>query len=251
MGHNTPKPSSGTICRTQAIGAKLGCPIAQDARVLDLGCGAGHTVYAYRDAGFDCCGFDIKDYLSLRDESDRRHFSIGFDEGNRLPFSDGQFDLVISEQVFEHVKDQALLLRELHRVMRPGGLSLHVFPARYAPIEPHIFVPFGSILMHCWYYRFWAAVGIRNQYQRGLSAREVAHRNACYAVEGLNYVPSSLYNAIGREIGFQVHWFEQENFDTSHRRLIRLAGRVNRVVPLLGWSARTFHTRRLALLKPR
>ncbi|MBM4127878.1 MAG: class I SAM-dependent methyltransferase, partial [Nitrospira sp.] len=249
MGHDTPQSSSGTIRRTQAIGAKLGCPIADGARVLDLGCGAGRTVYAYRDAGFDACGFDIKDYLSLRDESDRRHFSIGFDEGNRLPFADEQFDLVISEQVFEHVKDQAPLLRELHRIMRPGGLSLHVFPARYAPIEPHIFVPFGSILMHRWYYRIWATLGIRNQYQRGLSAREVAHRNACYAVEGLNYVPSSLYNAICREIGFRVYWFEQENFDTSHRRLIRLAGRVNRVVPLLGWGARTFHTRRLALIK--
>lgn len=225
-------------------------PLSSEFCILDFGCGAGETVYAWREAGYDCFGFDITDYLKLKNEVDRKFFSIGFSSHNTLPFQDCSFDLVISEQVFEHVQDQAAMLRELYRVMKPGAVSFYVFPARYALIEPHIFVPLGSVLMHQWYYRFWAMLGIRNKYQRGLYASEVAHRNACYALEGLNYVQNSLYNAIGREIGFEVKWFEQENFDTSHRWLIRLVGRLNKILPALGWCARTFYTRRLALIKP-
>lgn len=42
----------------------------------------------------------------------------------RMPFPDAHFDVVICSRVLEHVQDDQLAMRELHRVMRPGGIGL-------------------------------------------------------------------------------------------------------------------------------
>jgi SAM-dependent methyltransferase len=167
-----------------------------------------------------------------------------------LPFDDNTFDLIISEQVLEHVMDQVGLLRELHRVMRPGGCAVHVFPGRYSPIEPHIYVPFGGVFGHRWWYKLWAMLGIRNEYQQGLSSTEVADRNAFYFVGSLNYVSNSCYEAVWRQLGYEYKWLDQENFETSDRTFVHMVGYLNRVLPLIGWLNRTFHTRRVLLCKP-
>jgi SAM-dependent methyltransferase len=236
--------------RRAAILARFGIAIPHTAHILDFGCGAGRTVYSILDQGYiNTVGYDIKDYLSLRDPADRSRFFIADAAGGRLPFDDNTFDLIISEQVLEHVMDQIGLLRELHRVMRPGGCAIHVFPAKYSPIEPHIHVPFGGVLGHRWWYKLWALLGIRNEFQQGLSADEVADRNAYYLVEGLNYVPNSCYEVVWRMLGYDYNWIDQENFDTSQRALVRRVGRLNKVLPLIGWLNRTFHTRRVLLRK--
>lgn len=240
------------VKRRAATLARFGITIPKTAHILDFGCGAGRTVYSLSEQGYtNTVGYDIKDYLSLRDPADRSRFFIAdAAEGRgRLPFDDNTFDFIISEQVLEHVMDQVGLLQELHRVMRPGG-CIHVFPARYAPIEPHIHVPFGGVLGHRWWYKLWALLGIRNEYQKGLSAEEVADLNAYYFVERLNYVPNSCYEAVWRRLGYGYNWIDQENFDTSERALVRSVGRLNRVLPLIGWLNRTFHTRRVLLTKP-
>jgi hypothetical protein len=51
-----------------------------------------------------------------------------------------------SNQVFEHVMDYPTTLREIHRVLTPGGAFLHIFPSRYKFIEPHMLVPLGGVL---------------------------------------------------------------------------------------------------------
>lgn len=146
--------------------------------------------------------------------------------------------------------DQVGLLRELHRIMRPGGHALHVFPARYCLIEPHMYVPLGGLMGHRWWYKVWASAGIRNEYQKDLSADETANRIACYFVEGLNYVPSSCYEVVWAQLVYVWKWIDQENFDTSERAIVRMLGKLNRALPVIGWLNRSFHTRRVYLRKP-
>jgi SAM-dependent methyltransferase len=52
----------------------------------------------------------------------------------RLTFDDATFDLIISQDVFEHVPDPDVGFREVHRVLRPGGR--HVFTVPYDPALP-------------------------------------------------------------------------------------------------------------------
>jgi len=238
--------------RRAAILNKCGITISKDLDILDFGCGAGKTVYSLLDQGYiNTVGFDIKDYLSLRDPEDRTKFFIADKVGGngRLPFDDNTFDFIISEQVLEHVLDQVGILRELHRVMRPGGCAIHVFPARYSFLEQHMFVPFGGVFAHRWWYKLWALLGIRNKHQEGMSPQEVAERNAFYFVDGLNYVSNSCYEVVWDNLGYEYRWIDQENFDTSERVFVRLVGKLNQVLPLIGWLNRTFHTRRVLLKK--
>lgn len=55
---------------------RVGYPLKNGARFLDIGCGAGWSTYEFRDKGYDAYGFDIHDGLEYREPSDRQHFGF-------------------------------------------------------------------------------------------------------------------------------------------------------------------------------
>ena len=169
-----------------------GVPIMGSTKVLDLGCGAGKLVQAAREQGYDFhgCGLGLRD---AHTDADARLVDEGIlrdIERNpyHLPFDDRTFDVVISDQVFEHVMDYPTTLREVHRVMKPGGAFLHIFPPRYMPIEPHVLVPLGTMLRQRWWLKTWAMVGIRNEFQTRMSAQEACEANHTYLTSHTNYL---------------------------------------------------------------
>ena len=59
-----------------------------------------------------------------------------------LPFSDASLDVVICNHVYEHVSDSTKLMKELFRILKPGGMVyLGAMNARW-PMEPHYDIPF-------------------------------------------------------------------------------------------------------------
>jgi SAM-dependent methyltransferase len=92
------------------------------ARVMDLGCGAGDSVDLFRalDPEVDWVGVDIEDSHEVSGRTRADAEFVTFD-GRRLPFEDSSFDLVYCKQVLEHVEHPPELLREVARVLRPGG----------------------------------------------------------------------------------------------------------------------------------
>ena len=102
-------------------------------RLLDLGCGEGrHVISAYVEGeitaiGVDLCLDDLKtaqqkaqDYL----ESDQQQKAFGLANADalNLPFADNSFDKVICSEVLEHIPDYAGALKEIQRILKPGGL---------------------------------------------------------------------------------------------------------------------------------
>jgi len=169
-----------------------GVSISRTTKVLDLGCGAGKLVQAARDSGYDFygCGLGLRDAHTDADaalvaQGILREITL---DPYHLPFEDCTFDAVISDQVFEHVMDYPTTLREVHRVMKPGGAFLHIFPPRYMPIEPHVHVPLGTMLRQRWWLKTWAMVGIRNEFQTKMSAREATEANHTYLTSHTNYL---------------------------------------------------------------
>lgn len=110
----------------RAILEALHGPLAPGARVLDFGCGDGNSVRAWRDYGFDARGCDVAlhDDATSRDMQNAGLLLPISHQPYRLPFADQSFD-VVSNEVFEHVQDYAAAISEVHRVLRPGGFSLH------------------------------------------------------------------------------------------------------------------------------
>jgi len=96
------------------------------ASVLDIGCGSGRLlrkVHAYwpeaRLSGVDPAHKMLEVARQLTPEA---HFSIG--SGEALPLEDASVDLALSTISFHHWRDQAAGVREVARVLRPGGSFL-------------------------------------------------------------------------------------------------------------------------------
>jgi len=58
-------------------------------------------------------------------------------DGDRTPFVTGSFDLVINNQVLEHVTDLDVVVHEIARVLKPGGSCLSLFPDKGVWREGH------------------------------------------------------------------------------------------------------------------
>jgi len=117
------------------------------ARILDYGCGAGEVVAAGRARGLNFAGADVYYGGSeTRTDAERAGLlgtSIHEIRAGRLPFADASFELVTNNQVMEHVDDLDAVLREIHRVLRPGAVVLSIFPSRDVFREGHIGIPFS------------------------------------------------------------------------------------------------------------
>jgi SAM-dependent methyltransferase len=103
-------------------------PVA-NARVLDVGTGAGSNLRMLRDAGYhNVVGLDASDAaISFCAKK-------GFDivrKGDicEMPFGDGSMDIILATDVVEHVDDDARAVREIERVLAPGGTALLTVPA--------------------------------------------------------------------------------------------------------------------------
>jgi SAM-dependent methyltransferase len=113
----------------EAPGLRALLPPLDGLRVLDAGCGGGRTSAWLVEQGAGVVGIDTSEELLrlARDRLPSATFVHG-DLAEPLPFEDGSFDVVVSSLVMHYLRDWAPALRELRRVLRPGGvvaLSTH------------------------------------------------------------------------------------------------------------------------------
>ena len=97
----------------------------KDLRVLEVGCGLGTDGAQFAQAGADYTGIDLTeaavDLARRRFELFNLDGSFRVADAERLDFPDNSFDLVYSHGVLHHTPDTAAAVREIHRVLRPGG----------------------------------------------------------------------------------------------------------------------------------
>lgn len=94
-------------------------PERKGARVLDVGCGVGQVVARLTEAGFEAHGVDVSEPSIAR----ARKFCencIVYD-GSRLPYPDNHFAVAGALNVLEHVEEAEGFLRDVVRVVEPGG----------------------------------------------------------------------------------------------------------------------------------
>ena len=109
-------------------------------RILDWGCGHGHAADALQRGGLDVVALE---YLPDQPEGSivpLSHFpdveALATREPVKLPFPSASFDAVLSLGVLEHVPDPEGSIREIHRVLLPGGrFYVYKLPNRFSYLE--------------------------------------------------------------------------------------------------------------------
>jgi SAM-dependent methyltransferase len=134
-------------------------------KILDFGCGAGRLVAEGRAAGLDIWGADVYYGGSATRRAAEAAGLLGTFireiRDGRIPFPDATFDLVVNNQVLEHVEDLDHELAGIHRVLKPGGVALSVFPSRDVWREGHIGIPFAHWFPRGSRARLWYAWALR------------------------------------------------------------------------------------------
>lgn len=192
-------------------------------KVLDFGCGTGSFVRRLRSLGYDAHGCDIGVDWQDPDSDWSRGLPAEAWESSahlhaidatpyRLPFPDHTFDAVVSITVMEHVQNKAEAFAEIARVLKPEGQAIHLFPSKWYLLgEPHMHVPLVSWFwpkVPRWWLALWAMAGIRNEFQKGMTWRQVVAMNADYCSLGLAYFSRSQYERLAPG---KIHWASRFN----------------------------------------
>lgn len=111
--------------------------------LVDVGCGNGAQTLEFSENFDRLSGIDInEEYLGeFQREITRRGLGArvrtAASEGAAIPVDDHSADCVMSFTVLEHVPDQMASLREMHRILRPGGRLILTVPNRWWIFETH------------------------------------------------------------------------------------------------------------------
>ncbi len=102
----------------------------KDKKVLEIGFGEGYGSYQLSELASELTGVDISAELvrhaSRKYKRDNLSFSLA--DGARLPFEDRSFDVVVSSQALEHVRDYMSFIKEAARVLKKGGTAIFGTP---------------------------------------------------------------------------------------------------------------------------
>jgi SAM-dependent methyltransferase len=97
--------------------------LPRGARVLDAGCGTGFTVQRLREHGYEAVG--VEPSAGMREQAIANNPGVRILDGDieHLPLPDSELDAVVCIEVLRYLKDPSTALRELARVLKPGGTA--------------------------------------------------------------------------------------------------------------------------------
>jgi len=121
-------------------------------RVFDFGFGNAQYAVGFAQAGAEVAGVEVNETLVDLAKENAAAQGVQADlqlyDGDRIPFGDNSFDYAYSLSVLEHVSDLRGALKEIARVVKPGGAFYLSYPNRFRPRETHTGILFLSYLPH-------------------------------------------------------------------------------------------------------
>lgn len=115
---------------------------------LDLGCSRGIITQYLGQFYSKTVGVDV-DNLALkyaRDHNKSKTISFTLSKENKIPFSNNCFDVVVFNQIYEHVENPERIFREIRRVLRKNGICFFGARNKFGIFDGHYSLPFLSWL---------------------------------------------------------------------------------------------------------
>ena len=122
-------------------------------KILELGSGSGPFLAHMKNMGFDIVGVEpdpcsYKSAVKLLIKNNLKKQIIWCVKGEKLPFPDSSFDVVVSFQVLEYVQDPFKTLQETKRVLKKGGVIYFVIPNYFSFWEGHYSLPWCPLFLN-------------------------------------------------------------------------------------------------------
>lgn len=140
--------------------------IKNNLKTLDVGCGEGVFTRELAQRGYEMTGVDLDPEAIAAAERNKlilnTNYKTQVGDAAHLPFSENEFEQVISTDVIEHVVEPLDALREIHRVLKPGGHFVVTVPTPKYLAQPFFKYDFSQHLKnighihHGWFYEDFA-----------------------------------------------------------------------------------------------
>jgi len=202
-------------------------------RVVDVGCGGGVLTRYLRASlpellpgcEIEVCGFDISDFAP-HDNTNLEPDTVTVRSGDPWPYRDQSIDVMISNQVLEHVGDHRFFFGQIARCLKPDGVSIHLAPVREVMYDGHVCQPLVHKIRNrklaCRMVKFFRAVGFYSHRHASILPRQPGQKFPEYAVDYLarycNYIPARDIINCARAAGLSVSFDYTPYFYTSKLR---------------------------------
>jgi SAM-dependent methyltransferase len=129
------------------------------ATILDIGCYIGGKSIRWLEKfkAAEIQGIDIDPrFIEIanhfaKEKNANAHFKVNFAEN--LEFPDSFFDVIVSENTFEHVRDLHKVMSECNRVLKKGGFLVVIFPGFWGPSSHHLDLVSNTPFLH-WFFSY-------------------------------------------------------------------------------------------------
>jgi SAM-dependent methyltransferase len=196
-------------------------------KVADVGCGGGGLIRYLRvglpaifpNAAIEVDGFDLSD-IAPHGNSNLASDTKTVRTGDPWPYADHSLDVIISNQVIEHVFDPAFFFHEVARCLQPGGVSIHLGPFKNVIWEDHVCIPLAHRIAKPAYIRAMAKLFFKPRALAipGGKEREFGECAADYIRKYTRYMTHREAKRLTAEAGLRVSFDYTSRFYLSKLR---------------------------------
>ena len=219
MAYDDIKPGGGDTGASRNLQKRValiqGAMDVRGKKVIDCGCGSGQYLMALHGLGADVYGIEYDEEKVAQFQRQHPELAERVRAGDieQMSFESDSFDLVLLNEVLEHVPHESKALLEIHRVLKQGGMLVVFSPNRLYPFETH------SVTMRTSGRAFPIYVPFIPYIPLGLGDR-------VFAYHARNYWPSELRGQITRA-GFSIMrtgyvWQTFENISGSQPSVVTM-----------------------------
>jgi ubiquinone/menaquinone biosynthesis C-methylase UbiE len=128
-------PARNLLSRRQHALEMVQAAVPRPSMILDAGCGTGDIAAQLMECGHEVWGVDIAEPMIrlARERCGSDRFRVG--DLEQMPFEDNMFDAVVCLGVIEYLDSDEQALREMWRVLKPGGTAVIATPNAISPLQ--------------------------------------------------------------------------------------------------------------------
>lgn len=186
--------------------------------ILDIGSGTGYYLNLMCKRGFNCIGVDLSENMLQQSKHMYPELVVQLADARKLPFLDDSFDAVVSIETLRYFSERKPLLKEIFRVVKPGGL---IFITAAPFLSTNIYGIFNTLcrilnlksVVSC-FQSFETVVSLRKRLQ------EVGFKDI--SIRGYFFGPYFLFDKLCSKISsFSMRRFENFDDKLAKRSLIK------------------------------